>query len=159
MAEEATLAEEEQRVTGNPTKKQLSPIVEAIILAEIGTTGEIRVHLSRNWLEKNPYHRATRLFRHFKMFQTKDRNAVLLYFNLRRKKFAIIGDTGVHQAVGQNYWSNLSEKLRLDLRGTHPEKAIALAVIELGKTLKKHFPTKNTEGTRKSELKDLKIES
>jgi uncharacterized membrane protein len=117
-----------------------SPIIGAIQKAEENSTGEIRVHLSKKFLERDAYARATRLFRQFGMFRTTHRNAVLFYVNLKRKKFAIVGDEGIHQKVGQRYWEEVARDLRKDLRETHPERAIANAVLKIGQILSKHFP-------------------
>ena len=125
--------------------KKHSPIVQAIIMAEAETTGEIRVHLSKRFLEKDPYVRALKLFSKFGMHRTSHRNGVLLYVNLRKKKFAIVGDEGVHKAVGQKYWEELVHALKQDLRGTHPEIAISLAVRTIGFTLQKFFPLEKGE--------------
>ncbi len=122
------------------THLKTSPIVEAIGEAEKFTTGEIRVHLSRRWFDPNPLGRAQKCFARFKMHQTKERNGVLLYVNLRLQKYAIFGDKGIHERVGDVYWSELSAALSRDLRATHYEKAIALAVITIGVTLTKFFP-------------------
>ncbi|MCM2277072.1 MAG: TPM domain-containing protein [Oligoflexia bacterium] len=121
-------------------QKRYSPIVKAIAEAEAGTTGEIRVHLTRRWIEKDPFARAWIVFRRFGMFRTAQRNAVLLYVNLRKHKFAIIGDEGVHKVVGQLYWERIARNLSRDLTSTHYENAIALAVREIGQVLHQHFP-------------------
>lgn len=126
-------------VLGKSSAKH-SPIVRAIALVESVTTGEIRVHISKHWIEKDPHRRARRLFHIFGMEKTTHRNAVLLYINLRRKKFAIVGDEGIHQKVGQKYWEELAQALAQDLRGTHSENAIALAVRTIGFTLQHYFP-------------------
>jgi uncharacterized membrane protein len=130
-----------------------SPIVNAILQAEKNTTGEIRVHLSKKWIERDPFRRATRLFRQFGMFRTTHRNAILLYVNLKRQKFAIIGDEGIHKVVGQRYWEQLAQDLKRALISTHPENAIAIAVGQIGVVLQKHFPL--DAGTQHhNELKD-----
>lgn len=117
-----------------------SPIVAAITEAESHTTGEIRVHLSRHWVEPSPYRRARHLFKRFKMQATPHRNAVLLYVNLRRRKLAIIGDQGIHAYVGQPFWEKLIGILQKDLRSTHYENAISNTVLQIGKELGRHFP-------------------
>ena len=122
-----------------------SPIVDAIRSAEKDTTGEIRVHLSRKWIEKDPFRHATRLFHQFGMFRTSQRNAVLLYVNLKRHKFAIIGDGGIHHIVGQRYWEELARELKNNFISTHPENAIALAVLKVGEVLREHFPQEDVE--------------
>jgi uncharacterized membrane protein len=130
-----------------------SPIIGAIQKAEENTTGEIRVHLSKKWFEKDPYVRATRLFQQFGMFRTPERNAVLFYVNLRRRKFAIVGDEGIHKAVGQRYWEEVAKDLRQNLTETHPENAIAQAVLEIGQILSKHFPL-DAGGAHHNQLKN-----
>jgi uncharacterized membrane protein len=122
-----------------------SPIVEAIGLAEVGTSGEIRVHLSRKWWEKDPMARAHKLFDKFGMSRTSQRNAVLLYVNLRKHKFAIYGDSGVHEKVGQVFWDRVLADLTQGLRSTHYEKAIAEAVVQIGAVLKTHFPVNSSQ--------------
>jgi uncharacterized membrane protein len=130
-----------------------SPIIEAIQEAEQGTTGEVRVHLSRSFIEKDPFAHAWRIFEQYGMVRTTNRNAVLLYVNLRRKKLALIGDEGIHHAVGQEYWEKIVAKLTEDLRSTHAERAIAHAVRKIGETLRHFFPLE--EGARNpNELAD-----
>ncbi len=131
-----------------------SPIVDAIAEAERGTTGEIRVHLSKSWIEKDPYKHAGRLFAAFNMHKTRYRNGVLLYVNLRRRLFAVVGDEGIHHVVGQEYWEMLAGRLAQNLHETHPEKAIALAVLEIGEKLKQHFPA-DVDAANPNELPNL----
>lgn len=121
-------------------QKKISPIVEAIAEAELGTTGEIRVHLSRRWIEKDAFAHAWKLFNRFEMSRTAQRNGILLYVNTRRHKFAIVGDEGIHKVVGQHYWEEIAKHLTEDLHSTHFERAIATAVKSIGATLKKYFP-------------------
>jgi uncharacterized membrane protein len=121
-------------------KQPRSPIVHAISECEKRSTGEIRVHVARYWFEKDPFGRASRLFEQFGMRRTRQRNAVLIYVNLRARKFAIAADEGIHAAVGQKYWDALARNLREDLLSTHFESAIAMAVWTVGLSLRKHFP-------------------
>jgi uncharacterized membrane protein len=121
-----------------------SPIVDAIAGSEEGTTGEIRVHLSRRIIERDPFARAARLFRRYGISRTAQRNGVLIYVNLRRHRFALVGDEGFHAAVGQPFWEKLARELSENLRATHPERAIAIAVIRVGQRLNKHFPKEPT---------------
>lgn len=117
-----------------------SPILEAICEAERGTTGEIRVHLSKRWFEKNPYQYAENLFLKYGMMRTTQRNAILFYINLRRRKFAIIADSEINKVVDPKFWRILGNELATQLRSTHSEKAIAEGVRMAGEMLKKYFP-------------------
>ena len=126
-------------VSGNDTLRT-SPILTALSEAERGSNGEIRVHLSRRWFERDPFGRATALFREFGMTKTAKRNGVLIYVNLKRHKFAIVGDEGITGVVGNRYWEKLGRELTVDLRSTHHENAVALTVLRVGEALRKHFP-------------------
>lgn len=119
------------------------PIVQAIAAAETGSTAEIRVHLSRRLFEKAPLKRAFRLFDRFGMSRTQHRNAVLLYINLRRHRFAIVSDQSADQTLGGTYWKEFARGLAEDLRATDPERAIAQAISRLGEKLRLHFPEEN----------------
>ena len=127
---------------GKNPKPRNSPIVTAIARAERVSTGEIRVHLSRRRWERDPLARARLLFQKFGMHATRERNGVLLYVNLRKRVFAVVGDEGIHKAVGADYWQELMKALREDLHSTHIENAIALAVQTIGFTLQRYFPAK-----------------
>ncbi len=137
--------EEEAQVAAGKWNSPHSPIVDAIARAETGTTGEIRVFLTQRFMEPNAFKRATKLFRAHGLQKTRDRNAVLLYVNLRRRKIAIIGDQGIHVKVGDSYWQTLLTRLQTDLRSMHPEVAIASAVAAIGHTLQAHFPVQAGE--------------
>ena len=120
--------------------RKSNPIVDAIHAVEAETTAEVRVHLSKRLIERDPLKRANHLFAQYGMARTPQRNAVLLYVNLRRKKFAVVGDEGAHRVLGQKYWEDLAYDLRRQLISTHPENAIALWVRKLGHRLAMEFP-------------------
>ena len=115
---------------------ELSKLRQALIESLTDTTGEIRVHLSSRWGERSPLRRARRLYLRSEL----QRNAVLLYFNRRSRKFALIWDEGLESKTGVGYWRELSVLLEEDLHSTHFENALSITVRTLGITLKKHFP-------------------
>jgi uncharacterized membrane protein len=124
------------------------PIVLAIAEAEAGSTAEVRVHVTKRLFERAPFKRAEKLFARFGMSRTQHRNAVLLYVNLRRRRFAIVSDRGADRALGPSYWKEFSRSLSQELRATDPERAIAQAVIQLGLKLRTHFPKENENARR-----------
>jgi uncharacterized membrane protein len=153
-SQEAVDAREEEAPVQVGSKK-FSKIVEAIARAETKTTGEIRVHISKRWFEPNPLVRAQKLFRRLGMERTSLRNAVLLYVNLRKRRFAIFGDEGIHQSVGQKYWESIAKELSQDLRGTHHENAIAAAVNKISIALAENFPLDSTHTNRQELSNDV----
>lgn len=127
------------------TQGTTSPIVRALAQVERITTAEIRVHLTRKVLERDPFATAESVFKRFQMTRTTHRNGVLIYVNLRTRRFAIAADVGAQEALGRRYWDELARALAEDLRSTHPENAIAIAVRTLGVTLHQHFPIEDTD--------------
>jgi uncharacterized membrane protein len=121
-------------------KEHLSPIVKAISGVERIANAEIRVHVSKRLFERDPFARAEFLFQKYGMQRTTHRNGVLLYLNLRTKKFAVVADEGIHKELGQQYWDELAKQLRDDLQSTYYENAIALTVLTIGVTMSKYFP-------------------
>jgi uncharacterized membrane protein len=84
-----------------------TPILRALRFVSKKSTGEVRVHISRDRFEKDPMETALRLFEEYSMTRTTDRNAVLVYLNRATRRFAILGDEGFHRAVGQKYFDIL----------------------------------------------------
>jgi len=117
-----------------------TPILRALRFVAKRSTGEVRVHISRDRFEKDPMDTALRLFEEFAMTRTTDRNAVLIYLNRSTRRFAILGDEGFHRVVGQRYFDILGVNFSEDLQSTHFENAIALLVFSIGTSLAKKFP-------------------
>lgn len=114
-------------------------IQEAIRSAEELTSGEIRVHIDQN-CKGNPLERAIQVFNKLKMQATKERNGVLIYLSFKDKKLAILGDIGIDEKVGSDFWTSTKDQLILDFKNNQFTEGITNAVIEVGKRLKEYFP-------------------
>ncbi len=114
-------------------------IQEAIRRAEELTSGEIRVHIDQN-CKGNPLERAIQVFNKLKMQATKERNGVLIYLSFKDKKLAILGDIGIDEKVGSDFWTSTKDQLILDFKNNQFREGITNAVIEVGKRLKEYFP-------------------
>lgn len=114
-------------------------IQEAIRSAEELTSGEIRVHIDQN-CKGNPLERAIQIFNKLKMQATKERNGVLIYLSFKDKKLAILGDIGIDEKVGSDFWTSTKDQLILDFKNNQFTEGITNAVIEVGKRLKEYFP-------------------
>lgn len=122
------------------TKEEEARIQAAIGAAEQVTSGEIRLFLEEFCDRDHPVERAAEVFQLFGMFNTKQRNAVLIYIAEKSHLFAIWGDTGIHERVGFQFWDAEKELLQEYL---HQEKAcegLCLVIGQIGDQLKKHFP-------------------
>ncbi len=114
-------------------------IVAAIAEAETLTSGEIRVFVSDKEIG-NPLERAKARFLKLGMDKTRQRNAVLIYFAPRSRKFAIVGDTAIHAQCGEGFWRELTGSMGEALRREQFTDAAVLAVRQCGALLKEHFP-------------------
>jgi uncharacterized membrane protein len=77
---------------------------QAIIDAELKTSGEIRVHIEEN-CRVDVLDRAAYVFEKLKMHKTKFRNGALFYLSMNDHKFAVIGDAGINAVVEDNFLS------------------------------------------------------
>jgi uncharacterized membrane protein len=115
-------------------------IVQAITEAEQKTTGEIRVHVTYSAHDETPLDQAKKVFHSLKMNETQARNGVLIYFNPKARKFALYGDQGIHEKLGQKYWEELVQKVRSTIHEKSLIDGILGSVQELGNQLATHFP-------------------
>lgn len=79
-------------------------VILAIRQAERLTSGEIRLFVESRCEYVDPMDRAREVFLSLNMEKTKQRNGVLLYIALRDHQFAILGDQGIHEKVGTEFW-------------------------------------------------------
>jgi len=114
-------------------------IVAAIRAAEQKTSGELRVFIS----DKNivdPVAAAQEQFAHLGMAKTRDRNAVLIYLAPGPRKFAVIGDTGVHARCGEVFWQELARTMTEHFRRAEFTEGIVQGIKRAGELLAEHFP-------------------
>lgn len=115
-------------------------LTEAIRDAEKQTSGEIRVYIELKCKYVDAMDRAGELFYQLNMQQTEARNGVLVYVALKDRQFAILGDEGIHQKVGDHFWKEQAMEMRQAFRANRYVDGIATAVRSIGDSLKKYFP-------------------
>ncbi|MDB6173385.1 MAG: hypothetical protein JWL59_2696 [Chthoniobacteraceae bacterium] len=120
-------------------------ITDAIAEAESRTSGQIRVYVSER-LTDNAQERAKCRFDKLGMRETRDRNAILLYFAPRIQRFAVVGDSGIHSKCGQPFWEELAAQIQADLRTGKFHEALLGAIVRCGELLARHFPRRE-DGT------------
>ena len=125
-------------------------IEKSIADAESMTSGEIRIHIEDE-CSIDPLERAAFIFEKLKMFETKDRNGVLFYLAVIDKKFAILGDSGIHKIVGQDFWNATNDEVISILKTGDIAKAMCAGVLDAGQKLKAHFPLEKSD---RNELSD-----
>jgi len=114
-------------------------IKAAIVVAEKLTSGEIRVSVSR-FFWGNVQRAAHRAFIRLGMQSTHDRNGILFFVVPSRRCFAIIGDEGIHQKVGQEFWEKLVAAMSADFKQGDFNAGLQNGIAEAGRSLAEHFP-------------------
>lgn len=127
-------------------------IVSAVRQAEQRTSGEVRVFAEPHCRYMNAVDRAVEIFQQLKMEQTKDRNAVLVYVAKKDRQLAVLGDEGIHQRVGDKYWSDQVDKMISNFNRDNIVEGIRQCVLDIGEALYTHFPY--DKDTDKNELPD-----
>ncbi len=121
------------------TKEQKNKIKQAIINAELDTSGEIRVHIE-NYCKEDVLDRTSFLFKKIKMNKTELRNGVLFYLAIKSRKFAIIGDEGINAAVPENFWDEIKKQMSAHFKEGNFTEGLSVGIETTGQQLKKHFP-------------------
>lgn len=114
-------------------------IIEAIRLAELNTSGEIRVHIEKT-TEIDAFDRAMELFHKLKMDNTRLQNAVLLYIAVEDKTFVIYGDKGINDVVDKDFWNSTRDVIQTHFKANRFKQGIVDGVTKAGEQLTKHFP-------------------
>ena len=134
------------------SKEEEQEIIEAIRLAELNTSGEIRVHIEKT-TKISHYDRAIELFNILKMYKTKAQNGVLIYVAVEDKKFVIYGDKGIDAVVTDDFWDTTKNTIQEHFKQGNFKEGIIEGVLETGKQLKTYFPwNENDEDELSNEI-------
>ena len=125
-------------------------ILAAIAAAEQKSSGEVRIYVSGEKVADS-LAAAQVQFARLGMEKTQDRNGVLLFFAPKSQQFAIVGDTGIHEKCGPDYWHEISGRMTVLLKNGRFTEAVVEAITRMGDVLASHFP--RAQGDR-NELTD-----
>jgi uncharacterized membrane protein len=114
-------------------------VVAAIRAAEAGTSGEIRVLVARH-KAADPVAAAQAYFNRLGMGKSPHRNGVLIFVAPRSRRFAVIGDKGVHEKCGDAFWTGLAEAMGERFRRGEFTDGLVHGVERAGELLAKTFP-------------------
>jgi len=114
-------------------------IAAAIGRAEKKTSGEIRVFITRHE-PKNVIAAAQEHFNELGMANTKERNGVLIFVAPRIRQFAVIGDSGVHQRCGDEFWTATAAEISNYFKRAEFTEGLLHGISKAGDLLAKHFP-------------------
>lgn len=126
-------------ITSFFTEAQKKSIQEAIQRAESNTSGEIRVHLDSK-CKGDVLKQAQKVFNRLGMAATKDRNGVLFYLAVDDRKFAILGDKGIHENVPEGFWDSIRVGMEVYFKKQEFAEGLCNGIDAAGQKLKIHFP-------------------
>lgn len=118
----------------------LERVEAAIRTVEQRTSGQIRVAVARFYFWGDVRRAADAAFARLRMNQTRRRNGVLLFVAPRLRRFAVLGDVGIHERVSDGFWRQISDLLQIDFRAGDLTAGIEHAVGVIGDRLAEHFP-------------------
>lgn len=125
-------------------------IVAAIKEAEDKGRGEIRVHLQRGRV-KDAMGEASRVFKELGMEKTEQRSGCLIFIAPEEKAFAVVGDLGIHEKVGDAFWLNARDAAAEHFSQGRFTDGVVAAVRVIGEALARYFPR---EAVNPNELPD-----
>ena len=102
-------------------------VLGAIRNAEKAAGIHVHVHLSRAPFEPDPVRKARQTFR---SLMSPPSRSVILHVNLKKRKFAIVHGDALDGPEG-DLWRQLARSLEEDLRSTHYENALVIAIRTL----------------------------
>ncbi|PJG82654.1 TPM domain-containing protein [Caviibacterium pharyngocola] len=128
--------------SGIPFDKQ--QIEAAIYRLELLSSAELRVYIERNMPKTDRTYsaveRALQVFDELEMTVTQARNGVLIYIAYKDHQCAIIGDQGIHQYVGDEFWRSQCELMIDHFKQNQYTQGVIAAIEQSGKKLAEHFP-------------------
>ena len=114
-------------------------VKDAIAKAELRTSGEIVVSVAPIFwgsVEKA----ARKAFVRLGVVRTQEHNGVLIFVVPGRKKFSVLGDSAIHEKVGQEFWESVAAQLSAHFRNGDFTGGLVGAVDVIGEKLAIHFP-------------------
>lgn len=121
------------------TAPEEQEVIHAIKIAELNTSGEIRVHIEET-ANGDVDSRATEVFSILKMNETKLRNGVLLYVAVADKTFAIYGDKGINELVANSFWDDTRNIILSQFKKGQFKQGLVDGILHAGEQLQIHFP-------------------
>lgn len=126
------------------TPEAETAIVESIRLAELQTSGEIRVHLEKS-TSKVPFDRALEVFHGLEMHATEQKNGVLIYVAYQDKNFVICGDQGINELVPADFWDTTKDLMASHFKSGDFKTGLVAGITQVGQQLKTYFPLQEND--------------
>lgn len=120
------------------TSQDRRRIAAAIAQAETGTDGRIAVRLIPD-AAVDAFERAESEFERIGMSRLERRNAALILVAPRARQYAVLGDSALHERVGDAFWKDVVAEVQPIFARDDVTGAIVRAVERIGSALREHF--------------------
>jgi len=114
-------------------------IQQAIAAAELETSAELRVSVAP-FFWGNVERTARRAFERLGMHETAQRNGVLFFVVPSRRTFVVVGDTGIHERVGDEFWQSVVHEMEPHFRRGDFSEGLITGIAVAGLALATHYP-------------------
>lgn len=116
-------------------------VEQAIAQLELVTSAELRVVVERKSKKgANAILRAEQLFDTLEMWDTAERNAVLIYLSFKPHAIAVVGDQAIHAKVGEVFWQNVYDSMKAECQKGDYTRALCVGILQVEEVLAQHFP-------------------
>jgi len=129
---------------------EVDRVEKAIAEAEARTSGELRVSVSPFFCG-SVRSAAERAFVRLGMSRTSHRNGVLFFIVPSRRAFFVLGDTGIHECVGDEMWTTVVNVMSPYFKRHDYTGGVIAGIEHVATALAAHFPR---EGEDVDELPD-----
>ena len=135
----------------------LQHIEQEIKTGEAAHAGELRFAVEASLSGAQVYddqptrERAIDVFSDLRMWDTDDRNGVLIYLLLADHSVEIVADRGIHARVGSAAWEGICQAMEADFKAGRFEDGAIKGVRSVNALLTSHFPDLEL---RRNELAD-----
>jgi uncharacterized membrane protein len=114
-------------------------VTRAIEQAERRTSGEIRVSVAP-FFWGSVQRAAERAFARLGMTRTRAHNGVLIFIVPTRRSFVVLGDSGVHERVGQKLWEDVVGVMTPHFRRGAFTDGVVTGIQTVAEELAREFP-------------------
>jgi uncharacterized membrane protein len=110
------------------------------------------VHVTRRPVE-DAKRAGAAVFEKLGMTATAERNGVLIFLAPTSRSFAVLGDSGIHERCGDEFWASVAAAMSAHFREGRFSDGLVAGIAAVGSELARHFPRREGDGDR-NELPD-----
>jgi len=114
-------------------------VAAAIESAERASSAELKVAIGTR-CNADIRLMAADLFRKYGLERTEQRNCALVLLLTENREFLIYGDEGIHDKVGQAFWSDVRDVMAAEFKEGRFGDGLAKGVTLIGEKLAQFFP-------------------